>query len=351
MIERAIAERASAQLGLLTRTQARAAGHVPCHDPPARLDSGELRLVGSQVLWPAGLPPSPRLRGDGRLPRRGWGGFAPHCGVGLHGPRTDAAARPPIEVMVVKGRTATTTPLARVHTTTNLPPDDVLVVEGVPTTSVARTLLGVAPSSPTRSGADDAGGGGRGRGPRAPGVGPVAVVAARGATLPGPQRCVGSWSRSWPSGPHLGPTESWLERETLRILGEAGLPLPEVQKVIRRKGRLRLAGRLRLPGPAGGRRGRGQGPRRDATEGASMRTSATRSQLLGHTILTFTYGAGRPDPRRGGRGRCAEALARRTRAPRAAGGPEGDRRRLVLSAGRAGNSADSPRTVGRAGSR
>src|SRR5690606_30991491 len=35
----------------------------------------------------------------------------------------------------------------------------------------------------------------------------------------------------------LGPTESWLERETLRIIDEAGLPLPRVQRRVERRGR------------------------------------------------------------------------------------------------------------------
>ena len=86
----------------------------------------------------------------------------------------------------------------------------------------------------------------------------------------------------------LGPTESWLERETLRILGEAGLPLPEVQQVIRRRGAFvsRVDFLYRRPQVVVEVEGKVHDAPEQRTHDHSQRN---RLQLLGHATLTFTY--------------------------------------------------------------
>lgn len=284
-IERSIARRASAQLGLITRSQARAAG-MSRAAIARRIDAGQLRLVGNQVLWPAGLPVRPRL--EVMAACLDVGGVASHRTAGwCHSlermdPSTD------IEVVVLKGGSTTTTPLARVHTTTNLDPADVLRVEGVPTTSVARTILDLCALVPDEVERNDV------------------VAAVEGAVrdrkasdrwlwwLLEERRCrgrngVSTMESILAERAALGPTESWLERETLRILGEAGLPLPEVQRVFRRKGA--FVSRVDFAYE--------HLPVAIEVEGKVHASDAQRAvdahqrnavQLLGHTVLTFTYG-------------------------------------------------------------
>jgi very-short-patch-repair endonuclease len=127
-------------------------------------------------------------------------------------------------------------PGVRIHTSTDLPIGDIVQVRGVPATSVARTLMGLAALVPRELDQGDLAEllahaceeglaserwlfwllerrRGRGR------IGTIAFEEALAARV------------------RLGPTESWLERETLRIIEEAGLPLPRVQQRVERKGR------------------------------------------------------------------------------------------------------------------
>ncbi len=284
MIERAIAERASPQLGLLTRSQAREAG-LSAKATRRRVESGAWRLVGNGVLWPAVLPASARLRVMAACLDAG--GVASHRtaawvdGLGSWGPP------PTVEVLVAKGGSVPSTPLARVHVTTNLPDDDVHVVDGIPTTSTARTLLGLAALVPTELAHD------------------VLVttveeaVRTRKATdrwlwwLLEERRCRGrngvrALEEVLAERARMGPTESWLEREALRVLRSAGLPLPQVQHVVRRRGafvtRVDLAYvperiLIELEGKAHG----------DPVQRAVDAHQRNQGQLLGHTVLTYTY--------------------------------------------------------------
>ena len=217
------------------------------------------------------------------------GGVASHRTAGWSHALERMGRPTSLEVVVLKGGTTTTTPLARVHTTTNLDPDDILLVQGVPTTSVARTMLDLSALVPGELGRADL------------------VAAIEGAVrdrkasdrwmwwLLEERRCRGRNGVSTMEsilaerGAALGPTESWLERETLRILDEAGLPLPRVQKVFRRKGAfvsrvdfayehvpvvIEVEGKVHA-GDA------------DREIDADQRNAV---QLLGHTVLTFPYG-------------------------------------------------------------
>ena len=163
------------------------------------------------------------------------GGIASHrTAAALHGiGRWTLQGRP--AVLTVRDTGAHRIDGIEVHTTTWLPADDRTVVDGIGCTSVARTLLLLAdprlrlPPDLLRGLVDDAVRDGkasdgwlwwrlehlrrRGR----PGIAALeAVLTARA---------------------DLGPTESWLERELLRILADAALPLPRCQRRIDRRGR------------------------------------------------------------------------------------------------------------------
>ncbi|MEZ5140498.1 MAG: DUF559 domain-containing protein [Acidimicrobiales bacterium] len=148
----------------------------------------------------------------------------------LHGlPGFSLGPRP--EVTVPGGRIPCSCDLAQLHTTTFLPGDDRIVVRGIPTMTVARSLLSLASLDDAdllRSAVDDAVRlrlasdrwlwwrlehlRARGRG----GIRALEAVLQRRADV--------------------GPTESWLEREVLEVLERAGVPLPAVQRRVRRRG-------------------------------------------------------------------------------------------------------------------
>ena len=124
----------------------------------------------------------------------------------------------------------------RIHTSTNLTPADVVHEGPIPVTSVARTLMDVAALVPVDL---------------TPAAlrGAIDAAVDRGlATDPwlwwvlAQRRCRGrngvtSFEDALATRSGLGPTESWLEREVLRVLGTGGLPLPVTQRVVKRNGR------------------------------------------------------------------------------------------------------------------
>ncbi len=137
------------------------------------------------------------------------------------------------EVLVRDARQSARSTLARIHTTTWLPADDIVLVDSIPTTGVARTLFSLAALVPEISVETVAG------------VIDEAVrtslatdewLAWRLAKL----RCRGrngvSVFEEILTDRTLSPTESWLEREALRILRRAGLPLPDCQARIAANG-------------------------------------------------------------------------------------------------------------------
>lgn len=113
----------------------------------------------------------------------------------------------------------------------------------------------------------------------------------------------------------LGPTESWLERETLRVLGRAGLPLPEVQCTLRQRGAfvsrvdfLYRAARIVIEVE-----GKSHDPDEQRGVDARQRNGV---QLLGHAVLTYTYQqVGERAACDGGRGQPAPGRAIRNQQP------------------------------------
>lgn len=151
----------------------------------------------------------------------------------LHGlGRVGPPGRP--HVLVRRSTGTFASDLARVHTTTWLPSDDVLEVDGIPCTSVARTLLLLAdpgtgtPPAVLRDLVDDA-------------------IRQRKATddwlwwrLEHLRRRgrggIRAMERVLVDRAAVGPTESWLERAFLALLAAHGLPLPRCQQRIDRQG-------------------------------------------------------------------------------------------------------------------
>ncbi|HMJ75075.1 MAG TPA: type IV toxin-antitoxin system AbiEi family antitoxin [Iamia sp.] len=232
-IERAIAERARQQLGLITVDQARALG-VARGTLHRRATNGLMIPVGRHTFRLAPAPTGPRV--DAMAVLLDFSGVASHrTAAWLHG----LADRPPIiDVTVRKGRSSGETTLSetfRVHTSTNLPAEDVTQVDGIPVTSVARTLMGLAALDETEV-------------PHEKLVDIVeAAVQRRLASdrwlwwLLERRRCRGRngvirFERVLAQRAELGPTESWLDRALLQVIDDAGLPRPVVQRRIRRRG-------------------------------------------------------------------------------------------------------------------
>jgi very-short-patch-repair endonuclease len=232
-IERAIAERARTQLGHITDDQLRELG-VSSKVSRRLVASGWLVKVGWHTFRMGGPPPS--YERDVMAACLDIGGVASHrTAARLHGLAIPKQWRSgPVEVSTRKQQRHAVTPLALVHSSTNLGPDDILRVRGVPTTSIARTILGLAalvpgiPEDDVRNIVDVAVRDGRATDTwlwwrleelRCRGRNGVAVLERILANRAG-----------------RGRTESWLERAFLACIQEAGFPHPEVQRRIRHRG-------------------------------------------------------------------------------------------------------------------
>lgn len=281
--ERAIAERARTQLGHITRRQYLDLG-LTYSALAHRTRTGLHRQVGSGTFRLQGAPDG--RRADVMAACLDLGAVASHrTAAWLHG--LDGFGPPTrIEVLVPKGRRVAND-LAIVHQTTNLGPDDIVTVDGIPSTSIARTILGLAALVPAEV-------------PREALVGAVEVaVRQRKASdrwlwwLLEERRCrgrngVGVMEDVLAQRARLGPTESWLERETLRVLAAAGLPAPTVQRRVRDRGR--FVSRVDLVYDAAKVAIEVEG--KDHLTPEQHRIDARQRnelQLLGYTILTFTY--------------------------------------------------------------
>lgn len=232
--ERVIAERARTQLGLITTAQLRAAG-MSRQAVTRRVASGVLVRVGARTLRVAAAPPG--LEVDVLAACLDLDAVASHrTAAWLHGLLPSPG--PLVDVTVAKGRTmgsAAATEGLRVHSSTNLPAGHIVRVGAVPTTSVARSLLGLAALDPREI--DDE---------CLTSVIEEAVRTRRASDrwlwwLLEERRCRGRngvlrFEQALARRSALGPTESWLERELLRLIDEAGLPKPAVQRRIGRRG-------------------------------------------------------------------------------------------------------------------
>jgi len=225
------------QLGNVTRRQLHAAGWSTA-TIRRHVIRGDLVQVAPSTYRVAATPDGPEARVMAACLETG--GVASHrTAAWLHG----LLAPPPvIEVVVARAGAAAGGALAVAgktvvrHSTTSLPKADQASVGPIPVTSVARTALML--------------------GSLVPGVisqAQLEQVVARAteqrlATMPWlwwlleHRRCRGrggvlALESALAAVDGLGPTESWLEREYLRLVREAGLPIPATQRVMRRTGR------------------------------------------------------------------------------------------------------------------
>ncbi len=285
-IERAVAERARTQLGLITTPQAIALG-LSRSTFHRRVGAGIWVPVGRRTFRLAGAPPGREV--DVLAACLDLDAVASHrTAAWLHGLVPWPGV---VDVSVPKGRTVVGVhdPVGRrIHTSTNLPPDDLTRVGAIPATSVARTLMGLAALEPTevpdRQLADIV----------------EEAVQRRMASdrwlwwLLERRRCRGRngvvrFEDALAERAELGPTESWLERALLRIIVEAGLPRPFVQRRIRRSGR--FVARVDLAYDPGLIVIEALGYRYHATREQQTRDAARAAelQLLGWDVYQITY--------------------------------------------------------------
>ena len=190
-------------------------------------------------------------------------------------------------VLALDGRQSTRSTLARVHTTTWLPPDDVLVIDSVPVLSVARTIFSLAAIAPEI------------------GIDVVADV-IDGAVRD--RKATDAWlwwqlertRRRGRNGVKVledilqrrsggQVTESWLERAFLRLLRDAGLPLPACQQRIEADGA--FVARVDFKYPWLAPVIEVSGYTSHSTERQVRRDVRRRSELtlVGHAVVEFTY--------------------------------------------------------------
>jgi very-short-patch-repair endonuclease len=232
-IERAIAERARTQLGHITDQQFRDLG-ISWKVVARLVASGWLVEVGRHTYRLGGVPSS----FEGAV----MAACLEHQAAASH--RTAALLHPletprnwrslPIEVTTTRRVHHATSPLAVVHTSTNLDPNDLTVVKGIPCTSVARTIMGLAALVPEVAERE---------------VRTIVDTAIRDGHASDKWlwwrleqlRCRGRdgvtvLEHLLSDRAQRGRTESWLEYEFLELVTNAGFPRPIVQRRVKKRG-------------------------------------------------------------------------------------------------------------------
>ncbi len=277
---------AGGQHGLLTRAQL--AELAVTRAVRRRLvDRGDLVPVGQQVFRIGGVPASERQAILAAC--LDVGGVASHrTAAWLHRLLTGFDRMRAIEVVVERPRAHATTALAQVHSTTWLPAADLVVVDGIPCLGVPRTLLSLAALVPRELTFDQVKG--------AVDLGVTSGIAHEKWLWWRLERL----RRSGRNGVRVLEaillaraageiTESWLERETLRVIIDAGLPVPVCQARIERRGS--FVGRVdflyadaRVVIEVSGYRW--HRTKAQATDDAQRRRALT---LAGYTVLEYTF--------------------------------------------------------------
>src|SRR3954469_486883 len=221
----AIARLAAAQRGVVARRQLLEMG-VARGDIDHRLRLHRLHRVHRAVYSPG--PPS-ALRGEGRWMAAvlacGPGAVLSHAAPGAHwNLRSSSAAVVDVTVPSHGGRRKQTG--IRLHRSATLTPDQRAVHEGIPVTTVARTLLDLADSNDRRTAeraTDQA---------EVPGLFDLTAVQQAIAANPGRKGAAAMRRVLEEYGEGAGLTESELEDEFLRLCDRFGIRRPEVQPQI-----------------------------------------------------------------------------------------------------------------------
>lgn len=285
--EHLVAVLAGRQHGLVTREQLVDLG-VARSTVVRRAGRGLLVPVGRRVFRLAGHPASE----DSEVMAAclDLGGVATHAtSTGLHD--LLPTPWPWIDVSVRKQRSVGSQRIPgrwRVHTSTNLPDEDLVVVRGIPAASVARSLLGLA-ALPTAEVDDDL-------------FARVLEDAVRRRMasdrwlwwLLEQRRCrgrdgVARFEAALAVRADLGPTESWLERELLDVLRRAGLPRPVVQRTVRRRGAFVARVDAAYPEEHIVLEALGYAAHASREALSADAARASRLTLLGHDVHQFTY--------------------------------------------------------------
>jgi very-short-patch-repair endonuclease len=234
-----IAEVLRAQHGHVTRDQLLQAG-MSARTIRRREASGELVRAGHRTWRSPAVPLGPTAMVLGAS--LDCGGVATHwAGTWMHG-RVPTLRE--IDITIPRSRSlwlppsirTSASPRVRLHTSTDLPADDIVEIRGVPTASLARSLLSLAslvPRELSQARLEEL----------------VAAACEDDRTrerwflwLLDRRRVSGrdgiiAFEEALASQMRLGPTESWLERTLVRVIVEAGLPRPIVQRRVDRRGR------------------------------------------------------------------------------------------------------------------
>ena len=222
---------AQAQRGLITRADLQSIG-VTRHQRAGLRADGTLIGLGRRTFVVGGASPD-RLRPMllAALDERGF--ISHRSAIALHGLPGLLAPRLP-DVLATRQRRSNDSAVATVHSTTWLPADDVTMVDGIPCTSVARSIFNLAGLIPevdfetVRGAVDDAIRSGKASDRwlwwrleklRCRGRSGVSNLEAMLVTRAGGEI-----------------TESWLEREFLRVLSDGAVPLPTCQRRIHARG-------------------------------------------------------------------------------------------------------------------
>lgn len=246
--------------------------------------AGHLVPVGSRAYRLPGSPDSARhrlLAGCLEIGGRAIGRSA----VALHGVDGFTLDHP-VEVLVRNARQSARSTLALVHTTTWLPPEDLIVVDSIPTVSVARALFSLAALVPeveegrVRAAVEQALSGG------------LATEGWLWAHLERVRRRgrngVSTFERILVEVTG-DVTESWLERETLKAIAAEGLPLPVCQARIEARGAFVARVDFHYPGTPAILEVNGH---RFHASREQLRQDASRRRRLvaaGYTVYDFTY--------------------------------------------------------------
>lgn len=222
---------AAKQHGVLSRSQLTDMGATDTH-VLRWTRRGVLNRVGHRTLVVAGSPATEAQRAVAACLETG-GVLSHRSAARFHGLGRFAPLRPP-EVTARRSGSDYRLPVAHVHTTTWLPPDDHLVIDGIGVLSVARTLFSLAgsvsqgiPVSTTRQLVDQA----------------IRERKATDAWLWSRLEAIRRRGRRGVSvlegiltARSGRPTESWLEGAFLDLLMAADIPLPACQQRIGQRG-------------------------------------------------------------------------------------------------------------------
>lgn len=279
-----LAAAATAQHGLVDRSDLHAAGATP-RQRRTLVGDGTLEVIGTRTFRVAGSPATADQAIMAACMETG--GVASHrTAARLHGLSGPAAPTP--EILVARPHHDYQRPGIRLHSTTWLPANEVTTVRGLPCTSVPRTLLGLAALVPREVDVDA--------------VRDAVDVAVRDgvATMGWLWWHLERVRRRGRPGVHVieeilrvrdggSTTESWLEREMLRLLEEGGLPLPECQARVEQRGS--FVARVDFLYPAERLIIEVHGYRHHSSRRELVADTHRRTELLlaGYRVLEFTF--------------------------------------------------------------